>query len=241
MSVAVSLFDESGNMLRPWAEAGWECHCFDIEGEPRRIDFLSGGSMTWHRADLRSIATQSMIRRMQPEFLSSFGPCTDLAVCGAKHFATKRAINPKFQEEALALWMIGPDLGEQIGCPWMAENPRSVISTMWRGPDHKFNPCDYGGYLPADDRHPRWPDLIEARDAYTKETWLWTGGGFVMPEPRKVDPVYHESAGSKSFKGWKKLGGKSAKTKQIRSETPRGFTIAAFLANGRAILEQRAA
>lgn len=240
-SVAVSLFDESGNMLRPWAEAGWEVHCFDLLGEPRRIDFLSGGSITWHQRDLTDRLAQGFIFSLRPSFLTSFGPCDDLAVCGAKHFEAKRQKNPNFQQEALDLWMIGPNLGRNIGCPWIAENPRSVISTMWRAPDHKFNPCDFGGYLRADDRHPRWPEYIEPRDAYTKETWLWTGNGFVMPKPRRVDPIMHESAGSKSNKAWKKLGGKSAKTKQIRSETPRGFAQAVFLANAPALQISRAA
>ncbi len=34
-------------------------------------------------------------------------------------------------------------------------------------------------------------------------------------------------------KQWGKLGGKSAKTKQIRSETPRGFAKAVFLHNSK--------
>ena len=51
------------------------------------------------------------------------------------------------------------------------------------------------------------------------------GGGFVMPEkmPVHVGPGYSAQH--------KKLGGKSLKTKNIRSETPRGFAMAVFLAN----------
>lgn len=46
-----------------------------------------------------------------------------------------------------------------------------------------------------------------------------------MPDKK---PVYVEEGYSLQHK---KLGGKSAKTKQIRSETPRGFARAVFEAN----------
>lgn len=51
------------------------------------------------------------------------------------------------------------------------------------------------------------------------------GGGFVMPEKKKVDwdGLYSQQH--------RKLGGKSDKTKNIRSATPRGFARAVFLAN----------
>lgn len=68
--------------------------------------------------------------------------------------------------------------------------------------------------------HPRMP----ARDGYTKKTCLWFGNGFIMPEKR---PVPHIGM----FWGWAWLGGKSTKTKQLRSLTPRGFARALFEAN----------
>jgi hypothetical protein len=58
----------------------------------------------------------------------------------------------------------------------MLENPVGVLSSYWRKPDHTFDPCDYGGYLNP------------AGDAYTKKTCLWTGGGFIMPGKKPVDP-----------------------------------------------------
>ena len=59
----------------------------------------------------------------------------------------------------------------------MLENPVGVLSSYWRKPDHTFDPCDYGGYLNP------------AGDAYTKKTCLWTGGGFIMPKKKPVEPV----------------------------------------------------
>tara|TARA_R110002153_G_scaffold50989_4_gene143452 strand:+ start:1300 stop:1638 length:339 start_codon:yes stop_codon:yes gene_type:complete len=108
----------------------------------------------------------------------------------------------------------------------MIENPVSVLATQWRASDHSFQPFQYGGYIPEDEAdHPTWPDYIAARDAYPKQTHVWSGGGFVMPEHRPVDcpPGYSTQH--------KKLGGKSAKTKNIRSATPRGFARAVFQAN----------
>ena len=55
--------------------------------------------------------------------------------------------------------------------------------------------------------------------------WLWTGNGFVLPQPHPVLPTGDDNP------GWAKLGGKSARTKHIRSLTPRGFARAVYLAN----------
>jgi hypothetical protein len=113
----------------------------------------------------------------------------------------------------------------------MIENPVSVISSQYRKPDYMFQPCDYGGYLPEDDVSPH-PDIIPARDAYTKKTCLWAGNGFVMPEARPVDPVRYTDSNGLNYSGpaWK-LGGRSLRTKNIRSATPRGFAKAVFAAN----------
>lgn len=77
----------------------------------------------------------------------------------------------------------------------------------------------------AKEAHPKWPDYIAPRDAYPKKTCLWTGGVFVMPATLPVTP---EDGHSRQHL---KLGGKSMKTKNIRSATPRGFARAVFEAN----------
>ena len=63
-------------------------------------------------------------------------------------------------------------------------------------------------------------------DPYTKKTGLW--GNFNRDLPRnEVEPVRVCSQGS-----WlMKLGGKSERTKELRSETPVGFSQAFFMAN----------
>jgi len=155
-----------------------------------------------------------------------FPPCTDLAVSGAAHFAKKAAADARYRDKAMKLVYTVRDMAKQIGCPWVIENPVSVISSEWRKPDHIFHPWEYGGYLPKDDVHPRYPEYIEPRDAYPKKTCYWTGGGFIMPDkkPVPVEPGYSLQH--------LKLGGKSEKTKRIRSASPRGIAQAIFEANG---------
>ena len=159
-------------------------------------------------------------------FGMAFPVCTDMAVSGAAWFKKKAAADPFFQEAAVshAIWC--DRLFNSLHIPYFIENPVSVLATKWRKPDYKFHPYEYGGYIAKDDaQHPRWPDYIADRDAYPKKTCLWTGNGFVMPPKVPVEP---ETGHSRQHL---KLGGKSAKTKNIRSATPRGFAIAVMAAN----------
>jgi len=73
-----------------------------------------------------------------------------------------------------------------------------------------FNPCDYG-------------------NNYTKRTCLW--GNFNIPEKNPVEPVYYYSKGKRSSWIWKNLGGRSDRTKELRSQTPMGFSKAFFMVN----------
>lgn len=70
-----------------------------------------------------------------------------------------------------------------------------------------------------------FPQYIKSRDSYPKKTCLWTGSGFVIPPLAPVSVLSGYSA------QYKKLGGKSTKTKMIRSLTPRGFARAVYLHN----------
>ncbi len=147
----------------------------------------------------------------------AFPPCTDLAVSGARHFASKRERDPLFQEKAVATARIASNIGDALGVTYIIENPVSVLSSAWRKPNHSFNPWEYGGYLPENDAHPWFPMYIAPRDAYPKKTCLWTSDDFVMPEKKPVNlPDGYSTQQNK-------LGGKSAKTKLIRSLSPRGF------------------
>lgn len=222
--IIVSLFDESGNMGRPWAENGDTVFCVDIQNKIR-YEQVGSGYIIYLDWDLMDDKYIQQLAAFRPDVIFGFPPCTDLAVSGAAWFASKRDKNPKFQEEAVALARQVEKLGDICDSPWFVENQVSVLSSLWRKPDHSFHPYEYGGYLPVDDVHPRWPEYIAPRDRYRKKTCLWTGNGFIMPPTKCVGDPGEDSLQHR------KLGGKSAKTKQIRSETPRGFALAVMEAN----------
>ncbi len=130
-------------------------------------------------------------------------PCTEFAVSGARWWADK---DPALLAEALNI----VDVCLRIVCEcapvwWAMENPVGRLRRLrpiLGDPTIIFDPCDYG-------------------DPWTKKTLLW--GDFTIPEQ---DPVE-----GKEFWGWRKLGGKSERTKRLRSITPPGFARKFFEAN----------
>ena len=226
----ISLFDLTGEAVKPWAEAGIDCFLFDIQHTEDvilhgRCSVVGGAASTWAEEIAHIFAAYDVA------MVFGFPPCTDLAISGARHFAAKAEANPNYRAEAMALVYMARDIGEAYGVPYAIENPVSIISSAWKKPTHIFQPCDFGGYLPEDDTSP-YPDIIPARDAYTKKTCLWTGNGFKMPEARPVEPEKFQDRNGLNYSGPAfKLGGKSLRTKNIRSATPRGFAQAVFAAN----------
>ena len=230
--IVLSLYDFTGEALKPWAEAGYTCHAFDIQHDEAgwRERYEGGGSIWYHKVDLWNsdniTVLQEMFKDNNVVFGMAFPVCTDLAVSGAAHFERKRRADPEFQIRASnhARWCAS--LFEALEIPYFIENPVSRLATLWRKPDYSFHPYEYGEYIPdAEAEHPRWPDYIAPKDRYTKKTCLWTGGGFTMPPKR---PTQKPDGYSQQHL---KLGGKSQRTKDIRSATPRGFARAVFEAN----------
>jgi hypothetical protein len=203
--IVISICDESGVMVQPWADAGWLCYIVDLQHED---GMHREGNIVRVGADLmRWLPPRGRVR-----IGFGFPPCTDLAVSGAQYFRDKGLAA---LAQSLQLVNRTREILEWCDCPWMIENPVGSLSSYWRKPDYTFDPCDYGGYLNP------------PGDAYTKKTCLWTGGGFLMPKPRRIPPVISSSQGS-----WlMNLGGKSEKTKRLRSKTPAGFARAVFEAN----------
>lgn len=228
----VSLFDMSGYALAPWMEQGHQCFAYDILNDDRIIEHPSGGSITFRKADLLSPAVHFEIRMINPYFMFGFGPCTDLASSGSRHWDSKRLVNPNVHFDAMALVRVIEDLGKSIGCKWICENPIGLLSTMWRKPDWYGDPCDYGGYLPWYDTHPKWPQYIGPRDAYEKRSCYWQGNGAIQPPTLYVKPIIIEYRnGVKGSQQFTQLGGNTKKTKEIRSLTPRGWSKAIYIAN----------
>lgn len=226
----ISLYDYTGEALKPWAEAGYICYAFDIQHDAEKIcidNFEGGGLIRYVNADLHDQSTLNRIAvNFQFEsvvFGMAFPVCTDLAVSGAPHFKAKAKRDPEFQTKAASYAMMCSQFFNELGVPYFIENPVSVLSTLWRKPNYTFHPYEYGKYIAdSEAEHPLWPDYIAAKDAYPKKTCLWTGNGFTMPW---TDPVEPEQGHSRQHL---KLGGKSVKTKNIRSATPRGFARAVY-------------
>lgn len=198
-------------MVRSWAEAGWECVCVDAKHPIRndKVTSIGKGSIRFTWDDVRSWCPPS---GKQIAILFAFPPCTDLAVSGARDFKRKAGYR---LSDALEIFDACQLAAAYAGCPYMIENPVGRLSSHRRPPDYTFNPCDYGGYLQP------------PGDTYTKKTCLWTGGGFVMPEPRPV----HPSEGSRIIKL-----SPGANRQAERAETPMGFAKAAWEANETALV-----
>lgn len=93
---------------------------------------------------------------------------------------------------------------------WAMENPMGILRQFLGKPVLTFDPCDYG-------------------DPYKKKTDIW--GYFYTPKKKPVEPISYISAGKRFPPLWGKTGGKSERTKKLRSITPPGFARAFYEAN----------
>ncbi len=198
--IALSLCDLTGNILKPWAGAGYRCIAIDVQ-HPEELTVKDG--IEYVNADVRHYLPPLGVYAI----CFAFPPCTHLAVSGARWFKGKGL---SALAESIELVEACRRICEWTEAPYMIENPVSTLSTYWREPDYVFNPCDYGAYLELHG------------DAYTKKTCLWTGNGFVMPEPKPVEPVL----GSKMHRL-----PPSIERANLRSATPMGFSLAVYEAN----------
>lgn len=164
MARVLSLCDFTGNMVKPWVEAGHDATIIDLQ---HPMGITKDGTLSRVRADVTRIGLS------HPgvwDIVFAFPPCTDLANSGARWFQRKGL---KALIDALGVVEACRAICEASRAPYMIENPVGQLSTYWRKPDFTFNPCDYG-------------------DPYTKKTCLWVGNGFVMPPKRPVEP--HEGS-----------------------------------------------
>ena len=228
--IVISLYDYTGEALKPWAMNGYTCYAFDIQHEGWTIEGFGrecGGSIHYIKMDLWDIDNINqllyMFKGKRVVFGMAFPVCTDMAVSGAAHFKRKAERDPQFQDKAVSYAVWCARMFNELGVPYFIENPVSVLATKWRKPDYSFHPYEYGEYIPDDEaEHPRWPDYIAPKDAYTKKTCLWTSKSFRMPHRLPTCKPNGYSAQHL------KLGGKSKRTKDIRSATPRGFATAVY-------------
>lgn len=206
-------------MAKPWLEAGYNCLLVD----PQHLTHSKSGKLEKFAGTIieASARISTILANEKVVFVAGFPPCTDLAVSGARWFESKRRHDKHFQAKAALVAEQCRMIGVLAGCPWMFENPVSVLSGIFGKPDHIF--------------HPHWFTAYEENDNYTKATCLWVGGGFVMPRRNKNDQLgepdnrIHRAPPSYD-------------RANFRSATPMGFARAVFLENNpRRLSEQQAA
>lgn len=187
---------------------------------PKIILDLCGGTGSWSKPyadagyDVRLVTLPAQdVRTYRPPALVwgilAAPPCDHFTVSGAQYWPAKDADG----RTAAALEVVDACLRiirEAQPVFWSLEQPVGRLRRLRRAelgtPQLIFDPCDFG-------------------DPYTKKTILW--GRFSVPKYDPVEPVRACSQGS-----WlMKLGGKSEKTKRLRSATPQGFAQAFFRAN----------
>jgi hypothetical protein len=172
--------------------------------EKRREDFESGGYIDFVPGDVYKLDSD-FCKGARLAF--AFPPCTDLASSGARWWKSKEEKNPGTLRRAVKLAKRCWNLIKKADA-YVLENPVGRLSTNWRKPDESFNPHEYGGY-------------IDGGDAYTKRTCLWTGGEWESAPTKPVAPVL----GSLMHK---MPGGGTNKSRNARSVTPRGWSLATF-------------
>lgn len=212
-NVVISFCDKTGNMVRPWAEAGYDCWCIDVQHSIRRdkVETVSlvknspypsdYGFIHFVWGDVRSWRLPEFLRD-RVAIIFAFPPCTHLSSSGARDHQKKSGW---MLADALQVFDSCEVAASFSGAPYMMENPVGRLSTHRRKPDYSFQPWQYG-------------------DKWTKQTALWTGGGFVMPQPEFTEPPEGTTE-----KIW--LMAPSDERADMRSETPPGFARAVFEAN----------
>lgn len=211
--VVISLCDLTGNFTKPWQDAGYDVILVDPQHGEDSVERLENGARIHRIADTVEGAMEylgSVIRTRQIAFVAGWPPCTDMAVSGARWFEAKRKADPMFQAKAVAVAEQCRTLGKLSGAPYLVENPVSVLRRAFGRADHIFNPSDYSALEPADN--------------YTKRTCLWTGNGFVMPDPKR-----DETLGAPDNRIH--FASPGPERANFRSATPMGFARAVFLAN----------
>jgi hypothetical protein len=162
-NVAIFMCHRSGIAARPWAEAGYECFCIDLQHSIRRarkdgrIWFMWGDCRTW-------VPPEDIRGRIA--FYAAEPPCTHVTVAGARDFRTK---GTALLRDSLEMFSACYTQGCWSGAPFRIENPVGKFSDHMGKPDHTFQPWEYG-------------------DPWTKLTCLWVGNGYVMPTKTRTTP-----------------------------------------------------
>lgn len=142
-------------------------------------------------------------------------PCTDFSLSGARWFKEKDVNGQTYESMALVYKTLAIVQWFMPGLSWWAvENPMSRIHKLCPDLEHirmSFDPYEFAGY-----------DPVPRNSQYQKRTWLW--GKFKEPSKRPLENIDGD-------KLHRTCGGRSNRTKNIRSATPLGFACAFADAN----------
>ena len=228
----LSLFDYSGNWSQPYREAGWNVVQVDIK-IPAWVpcDDCEEYWCNWHNCHASECDCPpidewesdpycgSDIMEFPYKRFEKFNgiliavPCTDFSLSGAQYWKAKDQDGRTNKSASLVrksleiVEYFNPDF-------WALENPAGRINKVipeLGNPAYWFHPSDYG----AD---------------YTKKSYLW--GRFIPPMALFGEGMGKPVPVDENF--IMKLGGKSERTKELRSITPPGFARAFYLANSSA-------
>jgi len=237
MKTVISLFDDSTNILQPFADKGWNCIPWDIKDGNNVLELDSAETILEMFEDVDGVI--------------AFPPCTDFTVSGSQYWGKKDETGQTEASMELVRQVLRftnlfyPTDTEFDGTFfWVMENPVGRLNKLFPqlGKPYIFDPCDFAGYLKITKSDHNELDRIRRKDgvnvtreecdfvleknAFTKRTCLWGSFNREM-EKKRIEPVRCCKQGSPL----QRLGGKSEKTKTIRSQTPEGFAKALFQAN----------
>ena len=201
----ISLCDYSGVWSQPYRDAGYDVLQIDLKLGSNALLFPSApsevGRFPREFADIKPYVGKTRAVLAAPV-------CTVFSGSGAKHTRTDEDIIKGLQLVDASYRIAYATKAEVFAL----ENPVGKLIKWLGNPLLRFQPHHYAGW--ADD---------PGSEAYTKRTVLY--GWFNNQLERKdVEPV----DGSKL---WRQYGGKSERTKEMRSITPQGFSRAFYHAN----------
>ena len=234
MKTILSLFDYSGTWSAPYAAAGHNVVQLDIKHDPEL-------------ADVRKFSVEYLMDTLGLDMVDGIlaaPPCTDFAGSGAQYWGTKDADGTTAASVEMVRQVIRcveyfkPDF-------WIIENPIGRLPKLVQGLGKPLviHPWQLAGHVDADlsleeklrletmlqinpkDLTESDLELVKASSRYTKRTCFW--GRFNAPTLDPRTAIRCSEQGS-----WLQLlGGKTAKTKEQRSDTPTAFAAALYAAN----------
>lgn len=250
--VVLSLYDYSGNAVRPWLEFGYDAWIVDLKHrENKGSQYLSptvdieeytaaygpnkgnrcklvkfGIDCEWFIGYMLGhfdvIANWAQVKPHEVDFKFMFAFPPCTDLASSGAWKWKEK-GPAVLTKALQNVSDVYKLGETLRCPYLIENPVGRLSTHWRKPDYMFHPWEYTGYL---DRGAGTNYFTILSEHMTKKTCLWTSDNFVMPQGK-----VSRQTGGFSISKTRIVGVAASKRKRERTNTPLGFSYGVFEAN----------